>query len=247
MRVVAVDWSGRKDASEAEHIWAAEVVGGQLVELRNGRTRAAVVEYLLGIEDAHLLVGLDFAFSLPSWWMREQGHADVRELWAATVAHDVPPFFGTAGTKRPAAPLLYRRADAALHGAGFRSKSPFQIGGAGAVGIGSLRGMPHLLALSERFSIWPFEPCGPRTVLEIYPRAFTGPVNKSRWMARHEHLFKHFPEQDAALLERAAGSEDAFDAAVSALVIDREFSPQPAATDPDIRLEGWAWAPGVLP
>jgi hypothetical protein len=244
MRTVAVDWSGRKDASEPEHIWVAEVVGGRLVELRNGRTRAQVVKYLAGLDDARLLVGLDFAFSLPSWWMRAQGLTDVRDLWASVIDHGEPPFFGMAGSKRPAQGL-FRRTDQALHAAKFHSKSPFQVAGAGAVGMGSLRGMPHLLTLAERFAVWPFDPPGPRTVLEIYPRALTGPVNKSRWTSRHAYLFQRFPEQEGALLERAAGSDDAFDAAVSALVMARELTALPAASDPDVLLEGWAWAPGV--
>ena len=138
MRVVAVDWSGRKDAAEAEHIWAAEVAGGRLVELRNGRTRGQVVEYLVGLEDAHLLIGLDFSFSLPAWWMREQGYADVRALWRAGVDHGVPPFWGLAGSKRPGVEL-YRRTEKEL-----RAKSTFQIAGAGAVGKGSIRGWPCL-------------------------------------------------------------------------------------------------------
>ena len=37
-----------------------------------------------------------------------------------------------------------------------RPKSTFQIGGAGAVGTGSLRGMPHLLTLREAgCAVWP--------------------------------------------------------------------------------------------
>jgi hypothetical protein len=83
-------------------------------------------------------------------------------------------------------------------------------------------------------------------VVEIYPRALTGPVNKSRWAERHTYM-RRFAGQDAALLERAAGSEDAFDAAVSALVIDREFSSLPVVSDPDLLLEGWAYSPSQAP
>ena len=39
----------------------------------------------------------------------------------------------------------------------------FQIGGAGAVGTGSIRGMPHLLTLARNgFGIWPFSEGWPR-------------------------------------------------------------------------------------
>ena len=80
-------------------------------------------------------------------------------------------------------------------------------------------------------------------MFEIYPRALTGPVTKSRWTERHAYLREHFPDQE--LLERAAGSEDAFDAAVSALVMARDLTALPVVSDPELRLEGWAWAPDV--
>jgi hypothetical protein len=48
------------------------------------------------------------------------------------------------------------------------------------------------------------------------------------------------------MLERAAGSEDAFDAAVSAIIMSRhrdELSALPRVTDATVRLEGWIWEP----
>lgn len=68
---------------------------------------------------------------------------------------------------------------------GIRPKSVFQIGGAGAVGTGSLRGMPILKRLRDAgFAVWPFDaprwPC----VVEIYPRLLTGAVNKGSAGAR---------------------------------------------------------------
>ena len=123
----------------------------------------------------------------------------------------------------------------------------FQIGGAGAVGTGSIRGMPHLLTLAEGgFTVWPFEPGGVPTVVEIYPRALTGPVNKSRWADRHAFLLDRFPEQPRDLIERAAGSEDAFDAAVSALVMGAHaatLETVPSPTDDVYRIEGKIWRP----
>jgi hypothetical protein len=55
--------------------------------------------------------------------------------------------------------------------------------------------------------------------VEIYPRALTGPLRKSSWTERHAYLRTRFPDQPTDLLERAAGSEDAFDAALSSLVM----------------------------
>ncbi|HEX5593697.1 MAG TPA: hypothetical protein VFX35_10165 [Solirubrobacterales bacterium] len=106
--------------------------------------------------------------------------------------------------------------------------------------------MPHLLTLAKnRFGIWPFYEGWP-LVVEIYPRALTGRVNKSRWSTRHAYLLERFPGQPRDLLERAAGSEDAFDAAVSALVMsehENEFRTLPLPADPAYRIEGKIWRP----
>jgi hypothetical protein len=81
-------------------------------------------------------------------------------------------------------------------------------------------------------------------VVEIYPRALTGPVDKGRWTTRHAYLEERFPLVDPALRERAAGSQDAFDAAVSALVMaTAPIAPLPQATDPTELLEGRVWLP----
>jgi hypothetical protein len=123
----------------------------------------------------------------------------------------------------------------------------FQIGGAGAVGTGSIRGMPHLLTLTENgFTVWPFARPGWPRVVEIYPRLLTGAVNKGRWAQRHAYLFERFPEQPWELLERAAGSEDAFDAAVSALVMGAHQPELETLTKPpasEYRIEGKIWRP----
>ncbi|MDX6726579.1 MAG: hypothetical protein QOK49_1384, partial [Baekduia sp.] len=80
----------------------------------------------------------------------------------------------------------------------------------------------------------------------IYPRRLTGLVNKSAWRERHAHLLANHAEQPRAMLERAAGSEDAFDAAVSAIVMSRhwdQLANLPAVDDPTVGLEGQIWTP----
>ena len=83
-------------------------------------------------------------------------------------------------------------------------------------------------------------------MIEIYPRALTGPVNKSRWLARHRYLNERFSDQPAPMLERAAGSEDAFDAAVSALVMAKywlQLKELEPTSDVDEAIEGRLWCP----
>jgi hypothetical protein len=117
------------------------------------------------------------------------------------------------------------------------------------VGTGSIRGIKYLPVLAAHgFGIWPFTAGGPRRLVEIYPRALTGPVNKSRWKCRHDFLLKRFPTENHVLLERAAGSEDAFDAAASALVMAAhadELSALAPSDDPCFGIEGRIWRPSA--
>jgi len=253
VQVIAVDWSGRAKGP-AESLWRAEVRHGRLSELKNGLDRDELVAKLveLGEAEPRTIIGLDFAFSFPAWWCEEKGWSSGEDVWLA-MEHEgedllkgcEDPFWGRPGKRNPHPKArLYRQTEGDEDGV--RPKSVFQIGGAGAVGTGSVRGMPHLLTLAKAgFGIWPFAegwPC----VVEIYPRALTGAVNKGRWSARHRHLLERFPEQPGDLLERAAGSEDAFDAAVSALVMsehEAELRALGQPEDPTDRVEGKIWRP----
>jgi hypothetical protein len=143
---------------------------------------------------------------------------------------------------------------------GITPKSPFQIGGSGSVGTGSLRAMPFLLRLREAgFRTWPFESAAlgvnPKPMLvEMYTRLMTGPVAKSNEVARKAYLLSR-KKNDAvyagisrAVMKKAEGSEDAFDALVSAMEMVRyreEFPKLRATKDAELRLEGITWRPGV--
>ena len=259
MRIIAVDWSGALLGAERK-IWLAEVSGGELVRLEDGRSRVEIAEHLI-LEAAHspkMIVGLDFAFSLPEWFLRQQGFSHASELWALPHAaierwllECAPPFWGRPGKPRPdgLAALRYRRCELTIPAiAGLRPKSVFQVGGAGAVGTGSLRGMAILHRLrASGFTIWPYDPPGWPRVLDIYPRVLTGPVHKANAAARAAYLEGRYPDLHPDLHEKAAASDDAFDAAVSALVMAqhvRELSALPAIDEPWVGLEGLMWYPG---
>jgi hypothetical protein len=257
VRTIAVDWSGRRQGA-ARHIWAAEVAAGELVVLSNGRTATQLGDWLVDQASAgdQLAVGLDFAFSLPAWYLRSLGVAGAPELWEAAAAKGESwlsaceaPFWGRKGTSRPADQEHFRRTEWELPPIGpgaIRPKSAFQIGGAGAVGTGSIRGMALLARLRrEGFSVWPFDAAGWPRAVEIYPRLLTGPVTKSAPAARADYLAALGWPADPLLRERAAFTEDAFDAAMSAL---RMFEHQEDLADPppvpDVAaLEGWIWCP----
>jgi hypothetical protein len=256
MLVVAVDWSGDATAAgQRRRIWMGLARHGKLVALEDGRDRRQVVDFLIDLSRRHrdLVVGLDFAFSFPAWFLREHGLANVAALWDLVAEMGEqwlgacqPPFWGRPGMRRPVLPEHFRVTESTLPPvAGIAPKSVFQVGGAGAVGAGSLRGMPWLRRLQDAgFSIWPFDAARPSTVVEMYPRALTGAVVKSDAAIRKAYL--DGSTIPARLRRLAEQSEDAFDAAISALVMSRYSDALvrlQAAPDPITRLEGSIWSP----
>lgn len=257
--LVAVDWSGALRGVRGA-LWVAEAREGRLVRLECGRDREQAIRFLVDLarRDPRLVVGLDFAFSFPGWFLRERKVASAREAWHLVrregedwIDRCEPPFWGRPGAPRPhPAPgrSPYRKTESErLPLRGIAPKSVFQIGGAGAVGTGSLRGMPWLLELSRAgFSIWPFDPPRPPIALEIYPRWLTGRTRKSSELARRLFLAHEAATQDRDLVERAATSEHAFDAAASALAMARfgqGFTRLGRERDPAFLLEGRIWSP----
>jgi hypothetical protein len=280
-KLIAVDWSGRKDeAGQKRHIWAGVWHLGR-VDLQSGRTREELCDWLIAEARAtkSLVVGVDFCFSYPAWFVREHGARSAIEFWGMMRAQHSdhwlseeckdarfwgrprkkpPEFCGDAGAER-----MLRLADRECKLAcyisdrqqaekvkGIAPKSPFQIGGAGAVGTGTLRGIPLLPYLRDNgFSIWPFDSPKLPMLVEIYPRLLTGTVKKSVREERARYLKQHVPRN---LLTRSAWGhategEDAFDAAVSAVKMGerrREFSALKRATAEIRLLEGQVWGAG---
>lgn len=258
---IAVDWSGAARGAE-QRIWLAEVARGRLVRLECGRSRVELVRHLqdCALREPALAVGLDFAFGFPAWFANEQGARSAPEAWRIAaergenwLARSPAPFFGRKGSRRPPPdperPLWRRTELEHLPLAGIRPKSVFQIGGAGAVGTGSLRGMPLLPELERAdFSIWPFASARPPFAAEIYPRWFTGPLTKSSRHARALQLANHPLPAERRLCELAEASEDAFDAALSALALAGAPSPEdPREMEALFRIEGRIWRPPVDP
>lgn len=254
LRIMAIDWSGALHGATRK-IWLCEIVDGTIARLECGRDRAQVEAHLIteAQRAANLIVGLDFAFSMPAWFLREQGFATAHELWATVAAGAgerwlcdcMPPFWGRPGRRCPSPDALrpsLRRCDA---DAG--AKPVFQIGGAGAVGTGSLRGMPMLHRLhAAGFHIWPHDDPGFPLAVEIYPRLLTGPVRKSSRAARERYVANHGDGIEPRVLSAATESDDAFDALFSALAMWRHRSALEALAapgNPVTRLEGNIWSP----
>lgn len=205
-RVVAVDWSGdRTLAGQRKKIWAgvwtASAVGrqpgralssqvyGGTVHLESGRTRDEVCDWLIALaqETPRMVVGFDFCFSFPEWFVRgELGCADAPAFWELVVREHGERWLATGCEdrrfwgkphKRPeefSGDRLHRmlratdidcklaalipEAERAARVKGITPKSVFQIGGSGSVGTASLRGIPVLKRLREAgFTVWPFD------------------------------------------------------------------------------------------
>ncbi len=105
-RIVAIDWSGRIDLpGQRRHIWAgiwtsgahspsrtgttptsaaAETALAGTVRLEAGRTRAEIAPWLIELarETPRMIVGFDFCFSYPEWFVRgELGLRSAPAFW----------------------------------------------------------------------------------------------------------------------------------------------------------------------
>ena len=256
MECIAVDWSGALTGA-ASRIWIACATSGVLTALHAPGSRGAVRDALLARQRdaAPALAGLDFSFGVPAWYASSRGWTTVCDVWTAardegeTWLRDcAPPFWGRPGTTRPHDAARGLRTTERIAAAGTQPKSVFQVGGAGSVGTGSIRGMPMLLELrAGGWAVWPFDDAGPHTLVEIYPRFFTGAVVKRSANARATWLERHEPAITAEFRQLMCASEDAFDAGVSALRMTgldfaRTFH---ASDDPVTRLEGAICGPGA--
>lgn len=256
--MIAVDWSGAIRGA-AQRIWTCEVAAGNVRRLENGRDRDGVGELLVAEaeRDPELVVGLDFAFSFPAGFLIKRGRRRATAVWKEAardgerwLAECPFPFWGKPGHRKPlVGDALYRATELAVEReSGRRPKSVFQIAGPGAVGVGSVRGMPLLSSLRQAgFSIWPFDDPQLPLVVEIWPRLFVGDVVKRDADARKRCLAETLPGVRGKARAAAVASDDAFDALVSAMAMDRcrELFPRlERAVDRGVRLEGEIWRPG---
>ena len=267
IRCVAVDWSGSIDESDQlAHIWVAEAEQNNLVRLRNGFTRDEVVACLIQetIPRGAVVIGFDFAFSFPQWYQQHHTLDGARDLWDLAgregenwLAGQMWPFWGRPGPyqQRPenlTTHCRFRQTD--KDHVAFQPKSVFQIYGAGAVGTGTIRGVPALAHLNAAgAAIWPFDHANHdgATVIEIYPRLFYGTAVTNNGSVRGRNTRSNFLETHYRHLEQhwkdtMIGSPDAFDAGVSALVMSQhagELGRLQGAAQPRYLVEGEMWPP----
>ena len=281
-------WAAVWTAAKHGRVPAAGPFGGHVtLESGRTREEVAEWLIVLARETPRMVVGFDFCFGFPKWFARgELGCADGPAFWELVEREHSARWLVHGGAdrrfwgrphKRPAEfsgarlhrmlratdidhklAALIAEPERAARVRGIAPKSVFQIGGAGAVGTASLRGMPVVRRLHEAgFAVWPFDrpalKAGRPLVVEMYTRLNTGPVRKSNAAARAEYLRRRARESaeyaalERAVLAKARASEDAFDALVSVMAMTQHratFATLPVPRDPAHVVEGWTWAPG---
>ena len=91
-RVVGVDWSGDQGPGQRRKIWAGVWTAASAaassskegkVTLESGRSRVELMEWLVELarETPRMVVGFDFSFSYPAWFLRELGIGSAPEFW----------------------------------------------------------------------------------------------------------------------------------------------------------------------
>ena len=254
-RVFAVDWSGSKSPTDIKKkIWLAEADEHGLRILKSGfESREKVAEYLESEAEKapDFVVGLDFAFSFPSWFVEREGKDSAASFWRHVESLDSrwlekpiqEPFY-TKGKGPSEGPHRVTEKQAGQRIPGQSPDNVFHLVGAKQVGPGSVRGMPILKRLQDTgFSIWPFDPPKLPCVVEIYPRLFYGNLKKNRTRDRLDYL-EPLPIPDKYHRAAATCSDDAFDAAVSALEMFKrreEFGQLRQTLDPIEKIEGCIW------
>lgn len=267
VRYIAVDWSGNaRKSGQRKAIRLAVAEEDRLVRLEGGRTRDEVIDLLVGEikSGTPTFIGFDFAFSFPQWYLHKRQLDSAESLWKLAAKEQEAwlngqtwPFWGRPG------PYQHRHADLgeALR---FRKtddgrgngnpKSVFQVNGGGAVGTGTIRGLPALARLQDAgAAIWPFgdtQSCG-TTVIEIYPRLFYGHAVRTGDSVAGENSRRAYLEREYGHVDRRwrddmTESGDAFDAGVSALVMNANggrLRGLRRTTDQRTLLEGKIWSP----
>ena len=256
-RVFAIDWSGAKKFGRK--IVVAEVDDTGLVELRDDwKSREAVADYLIEkfIEDMNFVVGFDFAFSFPNWYLREKGCQTAVEFWELVqqegekwVSRIYPPFFKQG--KWVSRNSKFRKTEEEIKQ--HKSMNPetvFKLVGARQVGKSSITGMPILRKLRENgFNIWPFDPPKLPMVIEIYPRLFYGNKIKKNNPEHRWEFLKKYPELSEFDRMKAACSDDVFDAVVSAFALYKnsdKFAHIRHTDDNVAKREGHIWYPSDI-
>jgi hypothetical protein len=193
---VGIDWSGAKGVRHKGIAVAVAEAGDGAPRLvappsPAGWARGEVAAFLEALP-GRVLAGFDFSFAPPfvargAYLPGVETADDGPGFWAHVDALSDDPDYGAAGFMAgPARPhfwmgaadghkadfLHWRVCELAFNaGGGGKASTLFDCVGAAQVAKASFSGMRVLHRLRGSYAIWPFDPPGPRTMVEIYGRA----------------------------------------------------------------------------
>ena len=271
---LGVKWSGAaKPSDAAKAMWVAVVRDGVLVDLRSGLDRNRMSDFIDQgrARSGVVRTGIDFGFSVPAWYLDVHGLHDAPALWGLMSSLQDSrgettqwqreldePFWGPLIRTKPALPpgaTWFRSTEETARAmTGAVPKSVFQLSGAGSVGGQSVRGMPHLARLRNLgWSIWPFDPPGQYSIVEVFPRALWQAVSHTGGHADAQEmresiasdLWPDFFTGDRARFNTVHSEQAAFEAAFSAWSLWRSGGRLPDLSDDrTAQREGRIWLPG---
>lgn len=273
---VGIDWSGAKGVRHKGIAVAVAEAGDGAPRLvappsPAGWARGEVAGFLEALP-GRVLTGFDFSFAPPfvargaylpgletaeegpGFWAHVDALSDDADYGAAGFMQGAarPHFWMGAADGRKADFLHWRACELAFNAdGGGKASTLFDCVGAAQVAKASLAGMRVLHRLRGGFAVWPFDPPGPRTVVEIYGRAMLRHAGGRGLKIRDRAAL------DAALAALgsppfrgdAALDDNRTDALVTAVAL-RHLSADPrwwapADLTPEIaRTEGWTFGIG---
>jgi hypothetical protein len=266
---VGIDWSGNKRAWQKGLQIALASPGSSapvLVSGPNGRWSRTEAWRWIGklIQQRRALIGLDFAFGIPSVHEFVDGVSLNWEYVELLCARDDNLYGGrffrdenSARTCLVLSPWLrggqcrvrpLRKTEvAAKKTPGATPQSIFIAIGKAQVGLSSISGMRMLRLIkqehSQHVSIWPFDEVDDArsVIVEIFPRYFPCSKGLSPNLSNHQLLNKALSAFGSATVKKSPASEDEGDALLSAAAL-RFLSKSGALfqiSDPVARQEGW--------
>ncbi len=255
--------------------WLVAIRGNEVELLRKDQTTDEVVEYLTekARSPTPTLIGLAYCFSTPAWYVKGLDPPKPSSFWklcsavtpeqattAAGLAAALGHPFRESGVDL-AEPLPTSqpelRATEIAHGAipETTPSSVFRIGGSGSVGGLATLGAPVLQRISQAgVQIWPIDPAGDNTAVEIFPRGLWAAINsladpistpeaRAQFLAdSHIRKLKGLGGGDRETLQR---ERRAFDAFLTAWALSRfggSIAERPR-DDENAKIEGEIWVP----
>jgi hypothetical protein len=273
---VGIDWSGAKGVRHKGIAVAVAEAGDGAPRLvappsPAGWARGEVAGFLEALP-GRVLAGFDFSFAPPfvargaylpgletaedgpGFWAHVDAQSDDADYGAAgfMAGPARPHFWMGAADGRKADFLHWRVCELAFNaGGGGKASTLFDCVGAAQVAKASLAGMRVLHRLRRAFAIWPFDPPGERTVVEIYGRAMLrhagGRGLKVRDMATLNSALEALGSRPIA--GWGPFNDNQTDALVTAAALRRlSGSPHwwaPSGLTPEVaRTEGWTFGIG---